>query len=133
MSFFENYFAALDGPDPLSSLDLVADDVEFCLHWSADGKIAQFTGGREDLRRFIEAGDDWRNWRHHVLWSARDGDTELAAGETRYEDGSRIGTYMVFAQLDEQGRMVRYFAARTPVSDFSTIGTDELSAVGTEE
>jgi hypothetical protein len=27
MSFFERYFAALDGPDPHSSLDLVADEV----------------------------------------------------------------------------------------------------------
>jgi hypothetical protein len=122
MTFFERYFAALDGPDPLSSLDLVAEDVRFVIHWSNEGKVAEFTGGREDLRRFIEAGDEWREWRHHIFWSARDGDSEFAAGETRYGDGRRIGTYMVFAQLDEDGRMVRYFAARTPVSEFSTIG-----------
>jgi SnoaL-like domain len=133
MSFFEQYFAALDGADPFSSLEFVADDVQFCIHWSNDGSISEFTGGREDLRRFIEAGDDWRNWRHHILWSARDGDTEFAAGETRYGDGRPIGTYMVFAQLDEDGRMVRYFAARTPVTDFRGLGTDELSAIGTEE
>ena len=37
MSFFERYFAALDGPDPHSSLELVADDVEFAIQW-ADGE-----------------------------------------------------------------------------------------------
>ena len=31
MSFFERYFEALDGPDPHSSLELVAEDVEFAL------------------------------------------------------------------------------------------------------
>jgi hypothetical protein len=124
VSFFEQYFAALDGPDPFSSLDFVAEDLRFVIHWSNDGQIAEFTGGREDLRRFIEAGDDWREWRHHIFWSARDGDSEFAAGETRYEDGRRIGTYMVFAQLDGDGRMVRYFAARTPISEFSAVGPD---------
>jgi hypothetical protein len=127
MSFFERYFAALDGPEPLSSLELVAEDVHFCILWSADGKTTEVTGGREDLRRFIEAGDDWRDWRHHILWSARDGDTEFAAGETRYDDGRRIGTYMVFAQLDAAGRMVRYMAARTPVTQFSSLGIESGS------
>ena len=31
MSFFERYFAALDGPDPHSSLELVAETVEFTI------------------------------------------------------------------------------------------------------
>ena len=35
MSFFERYFAALDGPDPYTSLELVADNVEFCIQWAA--------------------------------------------------------------------------------------------------
>jgi hypothetical protein len=128
VSFFERYFAALDGPDPFSSLDFVAQDVRFVIHWSADGKTTEFTGGREDLRRFIEAGQEWRGWRHHVLFSGRDGDSEFAAGETRYEDGRRIGTYMVFAQLDDEGRMVRYMAARTPVDHFSTLEPSSAQA-----
>ncbi len=120
MGFFERYFAALDGPDPLSSLELVAHDARFSILWSADGSTTEIVGGREDLRRFIEAGDDWRGWRHHILWSAGDGDGEFAAGETRYDDGTKIGTYTVFAQLDGDGRMSRYMAARTPVASFST-------------
>ena len=39
MSFFERYFAALDGPDPHSSLELVAENVEFSINGPA-GPIA---------------------------------------------------------------------------------------------
>ena len=31
MSYFERYFAALDGPEPYTSLDLVSDDVQFAI------------------------------------------------------------------------------------------------------
>jgi hypothetical protein len=119
VSFFERYFALLDGPEPFSSLELVADDLRFSIHWSADGRSREFTGGREELRSFIQAGEDWRGWRHHILWSAREGDTEFALGETRYDDGRRIGTFMVVGQLADDGRMVRYMAARTPVTSFT--------------
>jgi hypothetical protein len=124
MTFFERYFAALDGPDPVSSLELVDDDLRFSIHWSADGKSREFVGGREELEQFIEAGDDWRDWRHHIFWSAGEGDTEFALGETRYDDGRRIGTFVVVAQIGADGRMVRYMAARTPVTEFSTIGAE---------
>ena len=48
-TFFERYFELLDGPDPHSSLELVAEDVEFSIQWAADGsrKSSQFLGGRE--------------------------------------------------------------------------------------
>ena len=36
MTFFERYFALLDGPDPHSSLELVAEDLEFSIQWAAD-------------------------------------------------------------------------------------------------
>jgi hypothetical protein len=124
MTFFERYFAALDGSDPLSSLELVDDELRFSIHWAADGKSREFVGGRDELKQFIEAGDDWRGWRHHIFRSAREGETEFALGETRYDDGRRIGTFVVVAQIGADGRMVRYMAARTPVTEFSTIGAE---------
>jgi hypothetical protein len=119
MTFFERYFAALDGPDPHSSLELVADDAEFTIQW-ADGASAdsrQFVGGREGLRRFIDAGD-MRDWAHHVLFSGATGDVEFALGETRHDDGTRIGTFLAVAQLDTEGRMVKYMVARSPAIAF---------------
>jgi hypothetical protein len=119
MTFFERYFAALDGPDPHSSLELVADDAQFTIQWASGGDATsrQFTGGREELRRFIDAGD-MREWAHHVLFGGAAGDVEFALGETRHDDGTRIGTFLAVAQLDDEGRMVRYMVARSPAIAF---------------
>jgi len=121
MSFFERYFAALDGPDPLSCLELVDDDLSFSIHWSDGEKSREFTGGRNELARFTEAGDT-NGWAHHVVWSARSGDVEFALGETRWDDGRRIGTFTAVAQLGPDGRMVRYMTARSPLIEFDTKG-----------
>jgi hypothetical protein len=119
VTFFETYFAALDGPDPHSSLELVADDAAFTIQWAsgAGAESRQFVGGREELRRFIDAGD-MRDWAHHVLFSGTTGDVEFALGETRHDDGTRIGTFLAVAQLDAEGRMTKYMVARSPAIAF---------------
>ena len=115
----ERYFAALDGPDPHSSLELVSDDVEFALQWAhgADRKSTQVLGGVAELRAFIDAGD-MSNWAHYVLRSQDDGPVAFALGETRYDSGERIGTFLAVAELDADGRMRKYLVARTPAIDF---------------
>jgi hypothetical protein len=125
MSFFARYFAALDGPDPHSSLDHVADEVEFSIQWArgADRGSRQFVGGRAELRAFIDAGD-MTDWAHHVLFSGGDGVVEFALGETRRDSGERIGTFLAVAQLDDAGRMVRYMVARTPAIAFEEARVD---------
>ena len=119
MTFFERYFALLDGSDPHSSLELVAEDVEFSIQWAADTtrKSSQFLGGRDELRGFIDAGDT-EGWAHYVIHSGVSGDVEFALGETRWDNGERIGTFLAVAQLDESGRMRRYMVARSPVLAF---------------
>lgn len=125
MSFFERYFAALDGPDPHSSLELVAENVEFSIQWASgtDRASRQFVGGRAELRGFIDAGD-MSDWAHHVLSGGRTGDVEFALGETRYDSGQRIGTFLAVAQLDADGRMVRYMVARSPAIAFEPARVD---------
>ena len=61
MSFFERYFAALDGPQPHSALDLVSDDVEFVIEWASgsDRKATQLRGGKDELRASIDAGGNF--------------------------------------------------------------------------
>ena len=121
MSFFARYFAALDGPDPLSSLALVADDVEFVIFWAADGgrhSARQLTGGVDELRAMIEAGGDMAGWAHHILSSAVVDGVEFAQGETRTDAGERLGTFLCSAQLDADGRMSRYLVARSPAIAF---------------
>jgi hypothetical protein len=113
--FFARYFEALDGEEPLSALEMVAEDAEFSILWAADEDrgASQFLGGREELEKFTEAGDT-AGWGHRILASARIGDTELVLGETRTDDGEFIGSFVTAVQLDSEGRMVRYLVGRSP-------------------
>src|SRR4030081_2029374 len=108
MSFFERYFAALDGPDPYSSLEFVSSEVEFAIQWSSDAerKSTQILGGVDELRAFIDAGD-MTGWAHHVLRSGEDGHVTFALGETRSDRGERIGTFLAVPGLDGRGRRGR--------------------------
>jgi hypothetical protein len=119
MTFFERYFELLDGPEPHSSLELVAQDVEFSIQWAADAsrKSSQFLGGLDELRGFIDAGDT-EGWGHYVVHSGVSGDVEFALGETRRDTGERIGTFLAVAHLDDSGRMRRYMVARSPAVAF---------------
>ena len=119
MTFFERYFQALDGPDPYSSLELVSADVEFAIEWAsgADRRSTQILGGVAELRAFIDAGD-MSDWAHHILRSSECGRVAFALGETRYDSGERIGTFLAVAELDDEGRMCRYLVARTPAITF---------------
>jgi hypothetical protein len=121
-TFFERYFELLDGPDPHSSLELVAADVEFSIQWAADDtrKSNQFLGGRDALRGFIDAGDT-EGWAHHVVHSGVSGAVEFALGETRWDSGERIGTFLAAAELDESGRMRKYMVARSPAIAFPDV------------
>jgi hypothetical protein len=118
--FFARYFEALDGEEPLSALEMVADDAEFAILWAAgtDRRASQFPGGREDLEEFTKAGD-MSGWSHHILASAMIGDTELVLGETRTDEGEFIGSFVAAAQLDDEGRMKRYLTGRSPAIRFS--------------
>src|SRR6201987_2196315 len=100
MSFFERYFAAVDGPDPYSSLDMVADDLEFAIEWATgtDRKSYQITGGRAELRAFIDAGGGGE-WTNYVLHSAASDGREFALGETRRPDGERVATFVAVAEF----------------------------------
>jgi hypothetical protein len=117
--FFERYFAALDGPDPRSVLDMVSEDLRFALLFSTDASShnRQFLGGREELAAYVEQRGT-PGWRHHILGAAVDGDVELAWGETRYADGSLAGTFVGAGRLDPDGKLEHYITGRTPAVRF---------------
>src|SRR5277367_4736038 len=126
MSFFGRYFAALDGPDPYSSLDMVADDLEFAIEWATgtDRKSHQIRGGLAELRAFIDSGERGE-WTHYVQHCAEDDRTEFALGETRRPGGERVAAFVAVAELDDDGRMRRYLVARTPAIAFASIHVEE--------
>jgi hypothetical protein len=113
--FFERYFRALDGPDPLSGLELVSAEAEFAILFSTktDERSRQFVGGPDELRAFTEAGD-MEGWAHYILSRAVVDGVELVLGETRRDDGTHLGTFVNAARIDEAGRMTHYLTARSP-------------------
>jgi hypothetical protein len=120
MTFFQHFFEALDGPQPASSLDLVADEMRFAIFWTAGSgrESEQHVGGKDELRQFVEAGGV-RTWTHHLTTTAVVDGVEMVVGETRYdESGDRAATFVAAAELDEDGRMTRYMVARTPAIGF---------------
>jgi hypothetical protein len=129
-SFFERFFAALDGDDPGSAMAYVSDELEFAILWAPDGgsHSRHFVGGPAELRRFTAAGD-MSGWAHHILSSARDGSTEIALGETRWADGRHIGTFVCAAELNPDGLMRRYLVGRSPTLRFVTEMTSRQSSI----
>jgi hypothetical protein len=122
-SFFGRFFARLDGEDASSAMALVADDLEFAILWAPDAErrtTRQFVGGPDELRSFTAAGDreERGGWAHYLLHVSREGMTEVALGETRWDDGRHIGTFVAAAELDEHGRMRRYLVGRSPALRF---------------
>jgi hypothetical protein len=117
--FFERYFAALDGPDPMSALELVSDELRFALLFSTDASShnRQVLGGRDELAAYIRRRGA-PGWRHHIIGVAVDGDVELAWGETRYPDGGLAATFVGAARLDADGKLERYITGRTPAIRF---------------
>jgi hypothetical protein len=119
-SFFQRFFELLDGEDAESAMAFVADDLEFAILWAPDAErrtTRQFVGGPDELRSFTAAGDR-EGWAHHILHVSREGMTEVALGETRWDDGRHIGTFVAAAELDEDGRMRRYLVGRSPALRF---------------
>jgi hypothetical protein len=53
-----------------------------------------------------------------VMHTGVSGDLEFALGETRWDNGERIGTFLAVAELDQTGRMRRYMVARSPALAF---------------
>ena len=131
MTYFERYFERLDGPDPHSSLELVADDVEFSIQWAAgdDRRSSQFLGGLDELRglhrrrRHARAGRITSSGPRRTATSSSP--SARRAGTSR---GERIGTFLAVAQLDADGRMRRYMVARSPALTFPSTAVEASDA-----
>lgn len=100
------YYRRLDGPQPLTGLDLVHPDLEFLIALPGSSS----TGGRGDLAAYVDGrGEAGRRRRHNVLRRARDGDVEFVAGEI-LQDGARSGTFVGVVRLAPDGAFDRYLS-----------------------
>ena len=105
-TFLTEYFERVDGPDPASALDLVAEDATFSFA-RPDGRIE---GGRNELARYIGVRAPLA---HRLLRSAQDRDVAFVLGESVDGDAS-LGTFIAGARRDQSGRIDRYLASFYP-------------------
>jgi hypothetical protein len=106
-----NYFARLDGPDPMTGLELAEPDVEFLLALP-DRELRG--SGLADLRAYI-AGRPAVGRKHVILRSCVDGDLEMVYGVVTEGDGQGTGSFVSVGLVSPAGRLARYQAFFHPV------------------
>jgi short chain dehydrogenase len=105
-TFLTEYFERVDGPDPASALDLVAEDASFSFA-RPDERIE---GGRDELARYIGVRTPLG---HRLLRSAQDRDVAFVLGES-VDGATSLGTFLAGARRDQSGRIDRYLASFYP-------------------
>ena len=109
-TFLPAYMATLDAT-PLDVLPMLAPGFTFTVLWDDEEGAKQFSGGLEEFHGYL-AQRKSDGQLHHVVASARTGSLEVVLGRTtRY--GETLGTFTFAAQVDDEGRAERLFAART--------------------
>ena len=109
-SFLQHFLDTLDHrPDDV--LALLAPDFRFSILWADERGAHEFAGGLEEYRGYL-AQRDAEGQLHHFRVSAREGRAEVALGYTT-RHGEELGNFTMFAEVDEQERGTRFFAART--------------------
>jgi NAD(P)-dependent dehydrogenase (short-subunit alcohol dehydrogenase family) len=104
------YYRLVDGAAPAAALELVADELEFCLT-RPDRTIE---GSRRDLAAYIE---ERAPLGHRLVRWASDGDVEFAVGES-VDGDTALGTFIAAVRTDGSGRIDRYLAAFYPDRSF---------------
>lgn len=100
-----DYFARLDGPDPLSGLELAESDIEFLLALPGNEVSGR---GLEELASYI-SGRPAVGRKHRVLRSSRDDELEMAYGVV--VEGSEqkpTGSFASVGVVSPGGKLARY-------------------------
>lgn len=100
----DDYYARLDGAEPLTGLELVEPEVEFLIALPGD----EIRGsGREALRDYVAARPAVGR-RHNVLRRCADGDLEMVYGVITEGDGRGTGSFCSVALISSDKRFARY-------------------------
>ena len=109
-SALPNYLETLDR-SPLDVLRLLAPGFTFSVLWADDEGAREFAGDLGALHAYF-AQRDPDGQLHDVLGSMRVGRTEFAFGRTT-RHGRPLATFVNVAEVDDEGRLVHLFGART--------------------
>ncbi|MGI5128022.1 nuclear transport factor 2 family protein [Pseudonocardia sp. CA-107938] len=100
----DEYLARLDGPEPLSGLELVEPDIEFLI--ALPGREVAGSG-RAELGAYI-AGRPAVGRRHHLVRRGNDGDLEMVYGYISEGDGHGTGSFVSVGLVSPERRLARY-------------------------
>ena len=104
------YLETLDR-SPVDVLPLLAPGFTFSVLWSDDDGAREFAGGVDELHAYF-AQRDPDGHLHHILGGMRVGRTEFAFGRTT-RHGQPLATFVNVADVDDEGRLLNLFGART--------------------
>jgi hypothetical protein len=109
------FFREMDGPQPESVLDWMSDELSFTVLFSIGGgsPVTEWIGGLPEWREYMANRPSENRPVHDLLIVADEGDTAVALGETRLGDDV-VATFTATLRFDADGRIVRYFAGRSP-------------------
>jgi hypothetical protein len=96
---------------PDEVLPMLAPGFRFSILWATDEGAHEFAGGLDEYSGYL-AQRDAEGQVHHFRVTAREGRSEVALGYTT-RHGEELGNFTMFADVDEQERATRFFAART--------------------
>ncbi|QFU91078.1 nuclear transport factor 2 family protein [Amycolatopsis sp. YIM 10] len=102
----EDYYERLDGPEPLSGLELVEPGIEFLIAMPGNEVRG---AGLADLEAYI-AGRPAVGRKHSVRRRGADGDLEMVYGVVLEGDGRGTGSFSSVALLSPANRVARYQA-----------------------
>lgn len=100
-----DYYARLDGQEPLTGLELVDPDVRFLIVVPT----GEVSGGYDALCDYITGRPVAIGREHRVLRGSRDGDLESVYGQVT-EHGRSIGSFAALGRVTEGGRLSHYQA-----------------------
>jgi hypothetical protein len=112
------WLAEMDGPTPRKVLEMLADDFRISVVFStgANSAATDFSGDRSALEGYLDQREEGVR-RHHIRLATAGDRCETALGEvTRY--GEFEATFVAAVQLDEMGRVRRFFTGRSPAVEF---------------
>jgi hypothetical protein len=104
------YLETLDRA-PLDVLPLLAPGFTFSVLWADDSGAKEFAGGLEELHAYFRQRDPDGHV-HQVLGGQRVGRTEFLFGWTS-RHGQPLATFVNVANVDDEGRLLNLFGART--------------------
>ena len=109
-TFLRNYLATLDTA-PLDVLPMLAPGFAFSVLWDDEQGAKEFSGGLPEFNGYL-AQRQPDGYAHHIVSATRTGALEVALGKTT-RHGELVATFTMAAQVDDDGRAERLFAART--------------------